>query len=99
MRCSLVGQFVYRGRLLLENTEIMDLLEERLVRREDLRGFHILLQLLHVPLQFGPPVLPNRTVNVASGLSSAWLGGSAGQNSKYKHELSARSGSQATQIS
>lgn len=43
--------------LLLEDVHVVDVLQERLVRGQDLNRFDVLLQLFHVPLELGPAVL------------------------------------------
>jgi hypothetical protein len=43
--------------LLLEYPQVLDVLEEALVRGEELGALDVLLELLHVALELGPPVL------------------------------------------
>jgi len=73
-RGSLVGRGGHRRRhdggrrrralafldLLLEQAEVLHVLEERLVRGEDFGRLDVLLELLHVALELGAPILEPR---------------------------------------
>lgn len=51
---------VTNNRLLLQYTQVLHVLQEALVRRQEFRALDVLLQLLHVPLELRPPVLEPR---------------------------------------